>query len=37
MLSNSLGTNVRFVVTRNKNNKPETIYRHYCGRGQMEL
>lgn len=34
---NSQGTNIRFVVTRNKNNKPETIYRHYCGRGQMEL
>lgn len=34
---NSQGTNIRFVVTRNKNNKPETIYKRYCGRGQMEL
>ena len=34
---NSQGTNIRFVVTRNKNNKPETIYKHYCERGQMEL
>lgn len=34
---NSQGTNIRFVVTRNKNNKPEPIYKHYCGRGQMEL
>ena len=31
------GTNIRFVVTKNKNNTPETIYRHYCGRGEMEL
>jgi len=33
----SMGTNIRFVVTRNRNNSPETIYRRYCGRGQMEL
>lgn len=33
----SMGTNIRFVVTKNRNNKPETIYRHYCGRGEMEL
>ena len=31
------GTNIRFVVTKNRNNKPETIYRRYCGRGEMEL
>ena len=31
------GTNIRFVVTRNRNNKPDTIYRRYCGRGEMEL
>lgn len=34
---NSQGTNIRFVVTRNRNNSPETIYKRYCGRGQMEL
>lgn len=34
---NSMGTNIRFVVTKNRNNTPETIYRRYCGRGQMEL
>lgn len=33
----SQGTNIRFVVTRNRNNRPETIYKRYCGRGQMEL
>lgn len=33
----SMGTNVRFVVTSNRNNKPETVYRHYCRRGTMEL
>lgn len=32
-----LGQNVRFIITSNRNNKPETIYRRYCGRGQMEL
>ncbi len=31
------GTNIRFVVTKNRNNSPETIYRHYCERGEMEL
>ena len=31
------GTNIRFVVTKNRNNKPDTIYRRYCGRGEMEL
>lgn len=31
------GTNIRFVVTKNRNNKPETVYRRYCGRGEMEL
>ena len=29
------GTNIRFVVT--KNNSAETIYKHYCQRGEMEL
>ena len=24
-------------MTKNRNNKPETIYRCYCGRGEMEL
>ena len=33
----SKGTNVRFVVTSNRNNKPETVYRRYCRRGEMEL
>ena len=31
------GTNIRFVVTQNKNNSPETIYKRYCKRGDMEL
>ncbi len=31
------GTNIRFVVTKNRNNSAETIYRRYCGRGEMEL
>ena len=31
------GTNIRFVVTKNRNNSPEYIYRRYCGRGEMEL
>lgn len=31
------GTNIRFVVTKNRNNSPETIYRRYCERGEMEL
>lgn len=31
------GTNIRFVVTKNRNNRPETVYRRYCGRGEMEL
>ncbi len=34
---NEHGTNIRFVVTKNRNNKPETIYRSYCERGIMEL
>lgn len=34
---NTQGTNIRFVVTSNRNNKEKTIYRHYCGRGIMEL
>ena len=33
----SEGTNIRFVVTKNRNNSPETVYRRYCGRGEMEL
>lgn len=32
-----LGQNVRFIVTSNRNNKPATLYRRYCGRGEMEL
>ena len=31
------GTNVRFVVTSNRNNSAETIYKRYCKRGEMEL
>ena len=31
------GTNIRFVVTKNRNNSPETIYKRYCERGEMEL
>ncbi len=31
------GTNIRFVVTKNRNNSPETIYKRYCKRGEMEL
>ncbi|MST84763.1 hypothetical protein FYJ73_08810 [Prevotellaceae bacterium LKV-178-WT-2A] len=31
------GTNIRLVVTKNKNNSPETIYKRYCKRGEMEL
>lgn len=33
----SKGNNVRFIVTSNRNNKPETVYRRYCHRGTMEL
>jgi hypothetical protein len=33
----SMGENIRFVVTSNHANKPETVYRHYAGRGEMEL
>ncbi len=33
----SEGTNIRFVVTKNRNNTPATIYKRYCGRGEMEL
>ena len=31
------GTNIRFVVTKNRNNSPGTIYKRYCKRGEMEL
>ena len=31
------GVNIRFIVTSNRNNKPETVYRRYCKRGTMEL
>lgn len=31
------GTNIRFVVTSNRNNSAENIYKRYCGRGEMEL
>ena len=34
---NAMGENIRFVVTSNKNNTPETVYRHYAKRGEMEL
>ena len=30
------GTNIRFVVTKNRNNSPEAIYKRYCKRGEME-
>ena len=33
----SEGTNIRFVVTKNRNNSAETIYKRYCRRGEMEL
>lgn len=33
----SKGVNVRFIVTSNRSNKPETVYRRYCQRGTMEL
>lgn len=33
----SKGVNVRFTVTSNRSNKPETVYRRYCQRGTMEL
>lgn len=33
----SMGTNIRFVVTSNRNNTAETVYRHYSKRGEMEL
>lgn len=32
-----MGENIRFIVTSNRNNTPETLYRRYCGRGKMEL
>ena len=31
------GSNIRFVVTSNRNNSAETIHKHYCRRGEMEL
>lgn len=34
---NPEGSNVRFVVTKNKNNSPQHIYKQYCMRGKMEL
>lgn len=33
----SEGTNIRFVVTSNRNNSAETLYKRYCKRGEMEL
>lgn len=32
-----IGLNVRFIVTSNRNNTAETLYRRYCRRGEMEL
>lgn len=32
---NTKGTNIRFVVTKNKNNSLETIYKRYCKRSEM--
>lgn len=32
-----MGENIRFVVTSNHANKPETVYRHYARRGEIEL
>lgn len=34
---NSMGENLRFVVTSNRSNTPQTVYRRYCQRGTMEL
>lgn len=34
---NDKGINIRFEVSSNRNNTPQTIYRHYCKRGLMEL
>lgn len=34
---NCKGDNVRFIVASNHNNTPETMYRRYCQRGEMEL
>lgn len=34
---NSMGENIRFIVTSNRNNTPQTVYRRYCQRGTMEL
>lgn len=34
---NGMGENVRFIVTSNRNNTPQTIYARYCQRGEMEL
>ena len=31
------GSNIRFVVTKNRNNSPETIYRCCWRRGEMDL
>jgi hypothetical protein len=31
------GTNIRFVVSKNRNSSPEKTYRTYCQRGEMEL
>ena len=33
----NLDRNIRFIVTSNRNNRPETLYRRYAGRGEMEL
>ena len=32
-----LDRNIRFIVTSNCNNRLETLYRRYAGRGEMEL
>lgn len=34
---NDMGENVRYVVTSNRCNTSKTIYKHYAGRGEMEL
>lgn len=34
---NDMGENVRYVVTSNRINTSKTVYRHYAGRGEMEL
>lgn len=34
---NGNGTNIRFVVSSNRNNTAQWVYRRYCKRGTMEL